>query len=141
MTEIHIVKQIDNSRLTKEIDYERTKECLFLLSLGLFCLLILLLLAWEHFRMIQFGYESEVLKKQVTQLHEVNRQLKLERASLRSPQRIDYIAKTRLGLRAPGFEQVVVLSQQFPTEPAGTLVARSERISVDPAAVKLHTIR
>ncbi len=140
MTEIYIVKQIDNSRLKKEIDYERTKECLFLLSLGLFGLLILLFLAWQHFRMIQFGYEGEVMKKQVSHLAEVNRQLKLERATLRNPQRIDVIAKTKLGFRAPSFDQIVVLSEPFPMEAVGTMVARSNKVSSDPAMAKVHGI-
>src|SRR5919204_6126101 len=106
MTEIYIVKQIDNSRLTKEVDYERTKECLLLMILGFFCLLIFLFLAWQHFKIIHSGYESEALRKDLSLLAEVNHQLRLERAYLRSPQRIDLIAKTKLGLRAPAYDQI-----------------------------------
>ena len=70
MTEIYIVRQIDNTRLTKELDYRRTKECLWLMSLGFFCLLIFLFLTWQHFQVIRDGYEGEVLRKEVTQLSE-----------------------------------------------------------------------
>ncbi|MEW5978051.1 MAG: cell division protein FtsL [Acidobacteriota bacterium] len=128
MTEIYIVKQIDNSRLIKEVDYERTKQCLFLLTLGLFCLLIFLVLAWQHFRVLRYGYEGETLRRELNQLVEVNRQLKLERATLRSPQRIDLIAKRKLGFQAPGYEQVIVLAKPFVAEPDTILVARSERV-------------
>jgi cell division protein FtsL len=140
MTEIYIVKQIDNTRLTKEVDYLKTKECLWLMTLGFFCLLIFLFLAWQHFEIIRDGYESEVLKREVAQLAEENHQLKLERASLRSPQRIDLIAK-RLGLCAPAYDQIVVLSSPFPSEPPATMLARSDKILVEPESAKSAVIR
>ena len=136
MTEIYIVKQIDNSRLTKEVDYERTKECLLLVILGAFCLLLLLLLAWEHFQMVRHGYATEALKMELASQAELSRQLKLERAYLRSPQRIDLIARAKLGLQPPSFDQIVVLPEPFPAEASMTLVARSEQVSFDTTFVK-----
>ena len=141
MTEIYIVRQIDNTRLTKELDYRRTKECLWLMSLGFFCLLIFLFLTWQHFQVIRDGYEGEVLRKEVTQLSEENDQLVLERASLRSPQRIDLIARKKLGLFAPAHDQIVVLSTPFPTEPTTTLVARSDKAPNEPALLKVALVR
>jgi len=141
MTEIYIVRQIDNTRLTKEVDYGRTKECLWLMSLGFFCLLIFLFLTWQHFQVIRDGYDSEVLKKEVTQLSEENDQLTLERASLRSPQRIDLIARKKLGLCAPAHNQIVVLSTAFPTEPLATLVAKSDKTPNEPALLKVALVR
>lgn len=136
MTEIYIVKQIDNSRLTKEVDYERTKECLLLVVLGAFCLLLLLLLAWEHFQMVRHGYATEALKKELATQMELSHQLRLERASLRSPQRIDLIARAKLGLQPPSFDQIVVLPEPFSAEPSTTLVARSEQVPFDSSLVK-----
>jgi cell division protein FtsL len=142
MTEIYIVKQIDNSRLRKELDYERTKECLLLMTLGVLCLLIFLLLAWQHFQIIRDGYENETLKKEFSQESEVHRQLMLERASLRSLQRIDHIAKTHLGLRPPSYNQLVVLPEPFPAEPSGTLLAeKGGDPVVDHSMARLHAIR
>jgi cell division protein FtsL len=141
MTEIYIVRQIDNTRLTKEIDYRRTRECLWLMSLGFFCLLILLFLAWQHFEIIRDGYQGEVLKTEINQLSEQNHQLKLQRASLRSPQRIDLIARTKLGLCSPAHDQIVVLSSAFPTEPAATMLARSDKLSSEPVLAKLPFMR
>ena len=140
MTEIYIVKQIDNTRLTKEIDYHRTRECLWLMTLGFFCLLIFLFLAWQHFEIIRDGYESEVLKREMAQLCEESHQLKLERASLRSPQRIDSIAR-KLGLCAPAYDQIVVLSAPFPTKPPFTILAKSDGMMVEPILAKLSVIR
>ena len=111
MTQICIIRQIDNSRLTKEVDFERTKECLLLMVLGVFCLLLLLLLAWQHFQIVRHGYETEVLKKELTSQAELSHQLKLERAYLRRPQRIDQIARAKLGLQSPSFDQIVIVSE------------------------------
>jgi cell division protein FtsL len=140
MTQICIVKQIDNSRLTKEVDYERTKECLLLMVLGVFCLLLLLLLAWQHFQIVRHGYETEVLKEELASQAELSHQLKLERAYLRSPQRIDLIARAKLGLQPPSFDQIMVLSEPFPTELSTTLVARSERVPFETTLVKTEVI-
>lgn len=141
MTEIYIVRQIDNTRLTKEFDYRRTKECLWLMSLGIFCLLIFLFLAWQHFAVIRDGYQGELLKREVSQLSEENSQLVLERASLRRPERIDLIARRELGLCAPAHDQIVVLSTPFPSEPPATLLARSDRAPSEPALSKTALVR
>ena len=128
MTEIYIVKHIDNSRLKKEVDYRRTKECFVLMSLGVFCLLILLFLAWQHFEILKGGYENESFKKEVSRLEEDNHKLKLERASLRSPQRIDLIARRDLGLVPPQTSQIVVLPTAFPTDLPVTQLASTEKV-------------
>ena len=72
MTEIYVVKQIDNSRLTKEVDYERTKECFLLMILKAFCLLLLLLLAWKHFQIVHRSYAAQVLKKELVSQSELS---------------------------------------------------------------------
>ena len=141
MTEIYIVRQIDNTRLTKELDYRRTRECLWLMSLGFFCLLVFLFLTWQNFEVIRDGYAVELLKKEVTQLMEENDQLILERASLRSPQRIDLIARRKLGLCAQAHDQIVVLSTAFPTEPPTTLVAKSDKAPSEPILSRVALLR
>ena len=141
MTEIYIVKHIDNSRLKKEVDYRRTKECFVLISLGVFCLLILLFLAWQHFEILRGGYDNESLKKEVSRLEEENHKLKLERASLRSPQRIDRIARRDLGLVAPQTSQIVILPTSFPTEPPVTQLASTDKEPASAGMVRLPAIR
>ena len=136
MTEIYIVKHIDNSRLRKEVDYRRTKECFVLISLGVFCLLILLFLAWQHFEILRGGYESESFKKEVSRLEEENHKLKLERASLRNPQRIDLIARRDLGLVAPQTSQLVILPTTFPTEPPVTQLASTDKVPTNVGMVR-----
>lgn len=126
MTEIHMVKQIDNSRLVKELDFQKTRECLLLMILAMLCLLVLLCLAWQQFEVIRRGYEREELRKEIKHLAEIERQLKLERATLRSPQRIDLIARKQLGLISPSFHQIVVQPPPEAPQPAEILVAVRE---------------
>jgi cell division protein FtsL len=136
VTEIYIVKHIDNSRLRKEVDYRRTKECFVLISLGVFCLLILLFLAWQHFEILRGGYNNESFKKEVSRLEEENHKLKLERASLRNPQRIDLIARRDLGLVAPQTSQIVILPTSFPTEPPVTQLASTDKVPTNVGMVR-----
>jgi cell division protein FtsL len=60
-----------------------------------------LLYAWQHFHSLQLGYQLEELKAARTQAQELNQQLRLEVAALKSPLRIDAIARRDLGLTAP----------------------------------------
>lgn len=131
MTEIHMVKQIDNSRLVKELDFQKTRECLLLMILAMLCLLVLLCLAWQQFEVIRRGYEREEIRKDIKHLTEINRQLKLERATLRSPQRIDLIARKQLGLISPSFDQIVVQPAPEAPQPTEILVAAREGRGMD----------
>jgi cell division protein FtsL len=104
--EIYFSKPIDNSRLVKVADRDRNRE--MALFTGAVCALFLLVMvyAWQHFAAIEYGYQIEALKAQRDSYVELNRALRLEQASLRSPERIDILAR-RLGLDSPQAGQLV----------------------------------
>jgi cell division protein FtsL len=79
----------------------RIRECARLVFLGGMIALCALLYAWQHFETIQLRYDLESLRAEHSQAAELNQQLKLEVAGLRSPGRIDMIARRQLGLTAP----------------------------------------
>ena len=56
----------------------------------------MLFYAWQHFESIQQRYEIEQLDTQRAQAAELNQQLQLEVATLRSPERVDSIARINL---------------------------------------------
>jgi cell division protein FtsL len=128
MIEFYTVKRIDNSRLQRPTapdrwrDYVRIVTLLSVLAAGG------LLYVWQHFQCIQLNYQIEELKTQRSQARELNAQLKLETAALRSPVRIDAIARRELGLTAPLAGQVApifvptdaVLAQVRGAQPAPT---------------------
>jgi cell division protein FtsL len=96
--EFFTVKRIDNSRLRRQAAPNRFRECARVLALGGVVAAGGLLYAWQHFQCIQLGYQLEELKGERAQALELQQQLRLEKASLSAPGRIDAIARGQLGL-------------------------------------------
>jgi cell division protein FtsL len=106
--EIYFSKAIDNSRLVKMEDPRRSREMRHF-AMALACLFLLVMTyAWQHFKAIEYGYQIESLKIQRDSMVEMNRELHLEDATLRSPERIDVMAR-KLGLQSPQAGQVMHL--------------------------------
>jgi len=96
--EFFTVKRIDNSRLRRQAAPNRFRECARVLALGGVVAAGGLLYAWQHFQCIELGYQLEELKGERAQALELQQQLRLEKASLSAPGRIDAIARGQLGL-------------------------------------------
>jgi cell division protein FtsL len=111
--EIYFGKAIDNSRLVKVEDPKRSREMKqFGIALG--CLFLLVMTyTWQHFKAIEYGYKVESLKSQRDNLSEVNRALRLEEASLSSPERIDKLAR-EYGMQPPQAGQVIRMESTLP---------------------------
>ena len=104
--EIYFAKSIDNSRLVKVEDPRRNRE-MKQFGTALACLFLLVFTyAWQHFKAIEYGYQIESSKRELSGLTEMNRALRLEHASLRDPERIDVMAR-RIGLVPPEPGQVI----------------------------------
>jgi len=116
--EFHFEKHIDNSRLVREVDVERRRECFGLLGLGVLVFLFVLLFAWQHFQCVRYGYQVEQLKSDRAALEEWNHRLRLEQASLADPERIDRLARAHLGMVSPAPQQVIRV-EGVRTAPAG----------------------
>ncbi len=108
-SEFYFPNAIDNSRLVKTADPRERSEHRLLIVVSLLLGAVLLAGAYQRFALIQAGYRMEALKIQRDQLQESNRQLRLEEASLRSPDRVDAIARNELGMGLPQAGQVVKL--------------------------------
>jgi hypothetical protein len=119
--EIYFAKAIDNSRLVKVEDPGRNHE-MKQFATALACLFLLVFTyAWQHFRAIEYGYHIESAKRELNNLTEMNRALRLEDASLRDPERIDVIAR-RMGLVPPEPGQVIRLDTDS-ADSSGPVVA------------------
>ena len=110
----YFVKHIDNSRLVRDVDAERRRECFSLLGLGLLVFLFIFLFAGQHFQCVRYGYQVEQLKTERAALEEWNHQLRLEQASLADPERIDTLARNKLGMVSPSPQQVIRLGEPEP---------------------------
>jgi cell division protein FtsL len=120
-TEYHTVKQIDNSRLVRPTHPARLRDFWRRLAVGVALAGCMLFYAWQHFESIQQRYEIEQLDAQRAQAAELNQQLQLEVATLRSPERVDSIARNSLGLTVP------VPAQMAPVEGGSDAVVAEAR--------------
>jgi cell division protein FtsL len=123
--EFYFQKTIDNSRVVKVVDPKRRREIRMFSASVAALFLFMMFYAWQHFRAIEYGYHIEAQKAERDRLVEINRNLKLEEASLRDPGRIDALAR-QMGLESPQPGQVVRLQ---PDE-GGAVMARISPVSV-----------
>jgi len=125
--EIYFPKAIDNSRLVKIEDPQRSREMRHF-GIAMACLFMLVMTyTWQHFKAIEYGYKVESLRNQRDGLLEMNRALHLEEASLRSPDRIDRLAR-EYGMQPPRAGQVVRIDSALPD--GGAPVIASAAVSV-----------
>src|SRR3984885_13451913 len=104
--EIYFAKASDNPRLVKVKDPRRNRDMKqFGTALAILFMLVFTY-AWQHLRAIEYGYQIESAKRELNNLTEMNRALRLEDASLRDPERIDVLAR-RMGLVPPEPGQVI----------------------------------
>jgi cell division protein FtsL len=70
---------------------------------------------------VQYGYELGRARQEQARLREVKRVLELEAASYKTPERVEIVARTLLGMEPPRPERIVTLSESHPPEPVGAL--------------------
>jgi cell division protein FtsL len=127
MTEYFTVKRIDNSRLLRPAPTAQLRDFWRRVATGTALTACLLFYAWQHFECIQIRYQIEQLSSERAQAAELNQQLHLEVATLRSPMRVDGIARNQLGLTVP------VPGQVAPVEgPNDSVLADARPVAFSP---------
>ena len=106
MVEFRTVKRIDNSRLVRRVEPVKLKNFYKTAALGGAVALCCMLYVFQHFRCIDLSFQLEDLKQKQTQAAALNSELRLNIATLSRPDRIDQIARVRLGLTQPLPDQV-----------------------------------
>jgi len=88
---------------------ERRRHYWAVLSLS-FCLVgVVLLHVWLRLQVVRLGYALSSTSKLQSQLEQERRELTVELATLTSPDRLEAMARKRLGLVTPEKGQVIVL--------------------------------
>jgi cell division protein FtsL len=107
-------KQINNAAVHHDVDVEQRRQYFLLVGLAGLFMVGLLVYGWQQYQWVQSGYEIVAAQKQRDELAEYRKQLLVERMSWARAERIDSIARTRLGmtLAAPG--QTVMWSVDGP---------------------------
>ena len=126
--EIYYVKHIDNSRVVRVADPRERRELLLWLLAGVLVFGLGLAYTLERFALVQYGYTIADMKTKRDTLIEANRRLRLEEASLRSPERIDAFARQVLGLQPTTEGQVVRLEPPVPADGEAVVAAARFRL-------------
>lgn len=129
--EYAIKKDIRNNPIVREVDQARQHELWRSLGIGVLLVAVLLFSAWQHFELLQHGYRVEEMQQERARELEINRHLRLEIETLRSPARIERIASEQLGLVAPTNQDAVVIERVVVPAPAPdqTIVATRQELS------------
>lgn len=118
-------QKIRNSRIHRDVDPERQREFQLLLLVVLPLVILLVVTGWQHFQLLQHGYEVERLRQEQARELETNRHLRLEIESLRAPARIERIATEQLDLVAPAPDEAIVIERRGDSRPAEVVDAQA----------------
>jgi cell division protein FtsL len=123
--EYAIKKDVRNNPIVREVDRERHREMWRSTMIGVFLVLVLLFSAWQHFELLRHGYRLEQMQQERASEDEINRHLRLEIETLRSPARIERLATGRLQMVAPAPEDATIIERVVPAPaPPRSVVAR-----------------
>ena len=115
--EYAIRKDVRNNPIVREVDRERHRELWRSVAVGVFLVAVLLFSAWQHFELLRHGYRLEQVQRERAAEEEINRHLRLEIDTLRSPARIEQLATGRLGMVAPAANEATVIERVTTTPP------------------------
>jgi cell division protein FtsL len=121
--EYAIKKDIRNNPVVREIDAQQKRDFLRTACLAVLIVMMGLFAAWQHFKIVQNGYEVQKLEQARAAEDALNRKLRLEVETLRSPQRIERIALQDLHMVAPAPKDTLVIERAAPSAPDQAVVA------------------
>ena len=123
--EYAVRKDVRNNPIVREVDHERQAELWKTTGLAALVVVALMFWTWQHFELVRHGYRLEELQKQQSVEEDIARHLRLEIETLRSPKRIETLARGQLNLVTPSRADAVVIERVVPAEPpARSVVAR-----------------
>lgn len=81
-----------------------------LLAFVTIVLAVSLFFVWSRLQVVHLEYDISSIEAQLRVVNQESQRLRLEAASLRSPGRIEMVARNELGLRLPAPEQVITVN-------------------------------
>lgn len=114
--EYAIKKDVRNNPIVREVDEARQRQLWRSLAIGGVLVVVLLFSGWQKVELVQHGYNLQKLQQQQADEQEIYRRLRLEIETLRSPQRIEEMAK-KLKLVTPPRDQAIVIERVTPPAP------------------------
>ena len=122
--EYAIKKDVRNNPIVREVDEHRLREQWRSLVIAVLFVGVVLFSGWQRVELLQHGYRVEQMQKERSDEEEINRHLRLEIETLKSPQRIEALATKRLHLVTPETGAAIIIERVVPADPpASTVVA------------------
>jgi cell division protein FtsL len=122
--EYAIKKDVRNNPIVREVDEARQVELWRSVGIAGFLVGVLLFSAWQHYELLQHGYQMNQMEKERLSEEDIARHLRLEIETLRTPKRIEKLATEQLHLVAPTREEAIVIERVLPADPpARSIVA------------------
>jgi cell division protein FtsL len=115
--EYAIKKDVRNNPIVREVDEARQRQLWRSAGIGVLLVLVLLFSAWQHFEVLRHGMAMARIQQERAAEEEINRHLRLEIETLRSPARIERMAIQQLHLVAPTRDQAIVIERVVPPAP------------------------
>jgi cell division protein FtsL len=124
--EYAIKKDVRNNPIVREADRNQGHE--FIRTAGVWALILAmgLFAAWQHFEVIRHGFEIEKVMQEKADEEAINRRLRLQIETLRSPERIERIATNDLNMIVPLSSSTLVIERVAPASADKAIVARAD---------------
>jgi hypothetical protein len=122
--EYAIKADIRNNPVIREADRRERREFQRIMLLACLAVGLLLFSAWQHFETVRYGYSIEELRRSRAKEESINRQLRLNLETLRTPQKIEERARA-LGLTAPSAADTIIIERTRSSAPPSGVVAQA----------------
>jgi cell division protein FtsL len=122
--EYAIKKDVRNNPIVREIDEARQRQIRRSVAIGAVLVAVMLFSAWQNAALVRHGYQLQRLQEQMEAERVINRRLRLQVEVLRSPDRIEGLAK-KLKLVPPAGDEAIVIERVTPSAPPDSSVVAS----------------
>lgn len=123
--EYAIKKDVRNNPIVRDVDRRQRRELLRTLVLGSLVVGMLLFSAWQHYQVIDEGYQVQALMKERAAAEALNRRLRLEVEALRQPALIERRAIEELHMAYPTPADTLHLERVTTAKADRAVVARA----------------
>jgi cell division protein FtsL len=121
--EYAIKKDIRNNPVVREVDHGQKREFLRTLWLAVVVVGTLLFAVWQHYEVVQYGYDIEKVRKDLVREETVSRQLRVEYERVHAPQYLESRATQELHMTPPSSNDTLVLDKVLATTAGKGIVA------------------
>jgi cell division protein FtsL len=125
--EYAIKKDVRNNPIVREVDQAREREQWKWIGIAACLVAVLLFAAWQRWEVRQHGYDIADLQRELSREQHEGQKLLLKMEELRSPKRIDDLARRQLGMIQPELGDSIVIERVQPADPPASSVIAERR--------------